>query len=205
MAEGTSGWPQSPNLGPLLFLIFTNDIPVNFKFNMKILADDFSLSSLVRDSNEILTKLDWDLGRVAGWAYQWKASFNPDPSKQTLEIHFSPNINYPDTPFVYINNLAVRSCLTHKHLSLLLDKRLAFDRHVDEMILRAYKDTGVFMLRRYLPRHSLLTIYKGFIRPHLDYGDVVNGYPGNALFYAKAWICSIKCLLGNNWPFWWYI
>ena len=153
---------------------------------MKIFADDTSLFSLVRDPNESLAKLGRDLGKVVGWAYQWKMSFNPDPSKQAVEVHFSRKINPVDTPLVYFNNLAVASCETHKHLGLLLDKRLAFDRHVEEMILRANKGIGLITrLRRYLPRNSLLTIYKAFIRPHLDYGDVVYDYPGNASFVQK--------------------
>ena len=103
-----------------------------------------------------------------------------------MEVHFSRKINPVDTPPVYFNNLAVASCETHKHLGLLLDKRLAFDRHVEEMILRANKGVGLITrLRRYLPRNSLLTIYKALIRPHLDYGDVVYDYPGNASFMQK--------------------
>ena len=78
------------------------------------------------------------------------------------------------------------SCETHKHLGLLLDKRLAFDRHVEEMILRADKGIGLITrLRKYLPSNSLLTIYKAFIRPHLEYGDTVYDYPGNASFVEK--------------------
>ena len=65
-------------------------------------------------------------------------------------------------------------------------EKLAFDRHVKEMILRATKGVGLITtLRRYLPRNSLLTIYKAFIRLHLDFGDVVYDYPGNASFMQK--------------------
>ena len=78
------------------------------------------------------------------------------------------------------------SCETHKHLGLLLDKRLAFDHYVEEIILRANKSIGLITkLHRYLSRNSLLTIHKAFIRPHLDYGDVVYDYPGNASFAQK--------------------
>ena len=141
---------------------------------------------MVRDPNESSAKLRRDLGGVARWAHQWKMSFNPDPSKQAVEVHFYRKINPLDTPPVYFNNLAVASCKTHKHLGLLLDKSLNFDRYVEEMILRANKGIGLITrLCRYLPRNSLLTIYKALIRPHLDYGDVVYDYPGNASFMQK--------------------
>ena len=54
------------------------------------------------------------------------------------------------------------------------------------MILRASKGIGLITrLCRYLLRNSSLTIYKAFIRPHLDYGDVVYDYPGNASVMQK--------------------
>ena len=81
---------------------------------------------------------------------------------------------------------AVATSKTHKHLGSLSDKRLAFDHHVEEMILRANKGIGLISrLRRYLPRNSLLTIYKVYISPHWDYGDVVYDYAGNASFMQK--------------------
>ena len=181
-----AGVPQGSILRPQLFLIFIHEIPANLECNVKIFADDTSLFSLVRDPNESSAKLGRDLERVARWTHQWKMSLNPDPSKQAVEVHFSCKINPLDTRPVYFNNLAVASCETHKHLGLLLDKRLTFDRHVEEMMLRANKVIGLITrLRRYLSRNPLLTICKALIRPHLDYGDVVYDYPGNASFMQK--------------------
>ena len=176
-----AGVPQCSILGPVLFLIFINDIPSNLECNVKIFVDDTSLSS--RDPNESSAKLGRHLGRVAVWAYQWKMLFNPNPSKQAVEVHVSRKINPVDTSPVYFNNLVEACCETHKHLVLWLDKRLAFDRHVEEMILRDNKGIGLITrLRRYLPRYFLSTIYKAFIRPQLDYGDY---YPGNSSFMQK--------------------
>ena len=127
-----TGVPQGSILGTLLFLISINDIPANLECNVKIFADDTSLFSLVHDPNESSAKLGRALGRVARWVHQWKMSFNPDPSKQAVEVHFSRKINPVDTLPVYFNNLAVATCETHKHLGLLLDKRLAFDRHEEK-------------------------------------------------------------------------
>ena len=110
-------------------------------------------------------------------------SFNPDPSKKAVEFTFPVILTQrKHHPFILITSQS--SCETHEHLGLLLDKTLAFDRHVEEMILRANKGIGLITrLRRYLPKNYLLTIYMAFIRSRLDYGDVV--YPGKASFMQK--------------------
>ena len=192
MVESANGCPQGSVLRLLLFFIFTNDIPAKLECNVKIFADDTSLFSLVRDPNESSPKLGRDLGRVAWWKHQWKMSFNSDSSKQAVEVSFSRNINHVDTTPIYFIDLAVVSCKTHKHLGLLLDKRLAFRCLVEEMILRANKGIGlVTRLRRYIPRIFLLIIYKDFIRTHLDFRDVVYDYPGKAFFMQNVNLFNI--------------
>ena len=92
----TSGWrkvnsgvPEGSALGPLLFLIFINDLPDAIISVCKIFADDTTLFSKVLEINKSVTELNTDLGKVSQRAYQWKMQFNPDPNKQANEIIFS--------------------------------------------------------------------------------------------------------------------
>ena len=94
-----SGVPQGSVLGPLLFLIYINDLPDGITSICKIFADDTSLFTKVLDINESTNKLNTDLKKITKWAHQWKMQFNPDPNKQANEVIFSRkstnNLSYP--------------------------------------------------------------------------------------------------------------
>ena len=78
-----------------------NDLSDDLSTNAKPFADDASLFSEVRDINTSAAHLNNDLRRISNWAFQWKISFNPDPSKQAQEVIFSQKISHPS---VYFNN-----------------------------------------------------------------------------------------------------
>ena len=76
-----AGVPQGYVLGPLLFLIYINDLPDGLTSMCKIFADDTSLFSKVIDKNNSNSQLNSDLAKISKWAFQWKMSFNPYPNK----------------------------------------------------------------------------------------------------------------------------
>ena len=89
-------------------------------------------------------------------------------------------------PSVFFNNSPVVSVSSQKHLGLILDTRLSFVNHLNEKISKANKGIGLIKkLYNNLPRKSLLSIYKSFIRPHLDYADVIYDQPHNETFSNK--------------------
>ena len=84
-----SGVPQGSALGPLLFLMYINDLEKNIRSNVKFFADDTMLFSIVKDPVISANTLNNDLDIIYQWAQQWKMEFNPDPTKQATEVHFS--------------------------------------------------------------------------------------------------------------------
>ena len=111
-------------------------------------------------------------------------SFNPEPSKQAVEILFSQKKIKPAHPPLFFHGLIVNKVNHHKHLGLIIDSKLTFSNRIIEQINKSRKLLGILkLLSSYLPLHSLNQIYKMYIRPRLDYCDVIyhilplsNGY-----------------------------
>ena len=102
-AEVNTGVPQGSILGPLLFLIYINDLANGLSSNAKFFADDTSLFSVVHNANITAKELNNDLVKINRCAYQWKMSFKPDPSRQAQEVIFSRKTKKEYHPLAFNN------------------------------------------------------------------------------------------------------
>ena len=83
-----AGVPQGSILGPLLFLIYINNLSDDLASDAKLFADDTSLFSVVENMTKSANELNNDLIKISTWACQWKINFNPDPTKQAQGLIF---------------------------------------------------------------------------------------------------------------------
>ena len=104
-------------------------MPLNLESIVKVFADDTSIFSLINSQKSFEDKLNRDLDRISARAYQWKMSFNPDLTKQATEVYFSRKSDPSDIPSILFNNIQVAFRDSQKHLGIILDKRLAFDKY----------------------------------------------------------------------------
>ena len=126
-------------------------------------------------------------------ATQWKMSFNLDSTKQAQVAIFSHKNKKPLYTSLTLNNTNVKQTAFQKHLGLILDSQLSFEEHLKEIFSKVNKTIELIRkLRNSLPRPSLVTLYKSFIRPHgdiilfdLDYGDIIYNQPFNNTFQNK--------------------
>ena len=178
-----SGVPQASVLGPLLFLIYINELPNNLKSNCKIFADDNSLFYKVFDIHVSRVTLNKDLELINSWTFQWKMQFNPDRNKQAQELYFSKKAGNQKLLDLTFNKSNVALSPSVKHSGMLLDSRLNFNEHAKSKTSKCYKIIGLNKkLSIHLPREALLRIYKSFVRPNLDYSDTIFDKPNNESF-----------------------
>ena len=104
--------------------------------------------------------LNRDLAIMQNWAFQWKMSFNPDPTKQAKEVIFlAKRQKQQHSPLIF-NNHQIVADSSHKHLGPILDEKLTFAEHIQEAILKAKRSIGIIrFLSRYVPRNVLDQMY----------------------------------------------
>ena len=160
-----AGVPQGSVLGPLLFLIYINDITYITQCKIKLFADDTSLYIDFDENTDATIPLNEDLHNIKLWSDQWLINFSP--AKTKLLTCTYKNKQYPDVTF---DNKTLASVESHKHLGLILSKDLTWTAHVNELLHNVSPMADVLKKLKYdLDRKSIEMIYFTFIRPKLEY------------------------------------
>ena len=166
-----SGIPQGSILGPILFTIFINDLPDSVQSNCKVFADDTKIYNTTDKSNTIQT----DLISLQEWSNKWNLYFNVQKCKV---LHIGKNNEEKDYTMTVNNSvIEIEKCLDEKDLGVYFDTTLSFDKHIQQAISKANQKMG--MIRRtfkFMDRDMFITLYKAFVRPHLEYGNLI-AYP----------------------------
>ena len=155
-------------------LLYINDITADIKSNVRIFVDGVSLFHIVEDPLTCFDELQHYLNKISVWANQWCLRFKPDITKQAVEVIFSTKTTPPPHPSLMFNNIPVKLVNEHKHLGIILDKQLSFTSHINCKLSIARRGLGIISrLRKYLPRITIKLVFKTFIRPHLECGDII--------------------------------
>ena len=132
---------------------------------MRLFADDSFLFTNVEGIERSQQKIEEDLVTIGRWAYQRKMVFNPDITKQAVEIIFLVKNKITFHPELIFNDVPVAREESTKHLEIHLDTRLNFSKHVREAVLKATKGFSILkMLSKYVDRNILDLSYKLYVR-----------------------------------------
>lgn len=166
-----AGVPQGSILGPVLFLIYINDIVQNIGANIRLFADDTSLYIIVEDPLSSAIQLNIDLEKLFNWAITWLVDFNPNKNESLL-ITRKRNKQYH--PRLKMGNTEVKEVTEHKHLGLTISSDCTWNQHINQISDKAWKRIGSLRRNKFvLDRRSLNKLYITYIRPLLEYGNII--------------------------------
>ena len=158
-----AGVPQGSILGPLLFLVYINDIVENIGSLIRLFADDTSLFIIVDDPITSAARLNSDLDKITGWAALWLVTFNPTKSESFLVPR---KVNRPVHPPLFMQNIQIEEVECHKHLGVFLSNDCSWHKHITYIKVKAWCRINVMRKLKFkLDRKSLKTIFIAFVRP----------------------------------------
>ena len=158
-----SGVPQGSVLGPILFLIYINDLPECVKSSCKIFADDTKIYGKA-DTLQDVEKIQKDLDMLVGWSQTWLLDFNTGKCKVMHVGLRNEMVNY------FMEGNEIQSVTEEKDLGVLVDDKLKFSKQIAAAAASANRKLGLLRHTfKYWTEESLATLYKVFVRPHLEY------------------------------------
>lgn len=158
-----SGVPQGSVLGPLLFLIYINDIDQDIVSKFSKFADDSKVAKIVNnlDDAEILRN---DIVKLQNWTLDWQMEFNSEKCKVMHIGRKSLNSEYA------LNNTILKSTEEERDLGVLVDKSFKFSEHCNKVANSANAVIG--MIKRTITcrkKDIMVKLYKALVRPKLEY------------------------------------
>ena len=165
-----AGVPQGSRLGPLLWLIFVQDIIEDLESEVLLFADDTCLFASANDPAETAEIINRDLAKITEWSRKWKVTFNPSKSKDLIFSFQKPLFNSP--PIIF-NNTIVDRVDKHKHLGVWLSSNLDFSKQIHETCLKANGKMAVLRSVKFLSRTTLDILYKLTVRSVIDYSLIL--------------------------------
>ena len=165
-----SGIPQGSVLGPLLFVIYINDLPDNVISSILLFADDTKIFKEVNSIDDSLT-IQKDIDKLESWSNDWLLKFHPDKCHVlTLGKHWNIVHAHPYS----LGGNQLEHVFVEKDLGVLIDSDLTFEEHISKQVKKANSILGV--IRRgfeELSPRTFYILYTTFVRPHLEYAQSV--------------------------------
>ena len=159
----TSGVPQGSVLGPLLFIIYINDLDLGLVSKISKFADDTKMG-INADSDAAVKQLQEDLRKVGEWSKKWQMPFNLDKCKIMHIGHKNKNEKYE------LLGKEIESVQQEKDLGVVITNDLKSSNQCIEAVKKAQKLLG-YIKRQFRTRNreTILTLYNALVRPHLEY------------------------------------
>ena len=167
-----SGIPQGSVLGPLLFVIYINDMPDTVPSPTYLFADDTKMYRVIRNEMETC-HLQTDINTLQSWSRLWLLEFHEDKCKH---MHIGTHTTGPHR-YTMTNgdeNVMLETLYCERDLGIHVDYELKFDKHIQKIVNKANAMVG--LIRRtykFLDHQNFTLLYKALVRSHMDYATSV--------------------------------
>ena len=165
------GVPQGSILGPLLFLLYINDLPDCLEKSTPCLyADDSQIFSSAKDCVELNANLNHDLNNVSQWLVKNKLQHHSTKTK-LMYVGSNQNLAKIDNEFpVMINDQLIPIVHSIPCLGVTLDETLNWNEHIEMVCKKVGARIGILKrIKPYVPANTLISIYNALIQPYFDY------------------------------------
>ena len=168
--QGKQSSLKTLHSGPLLFLVYINDLTDAVNGNLRLHADDSTLYFSHTNKEQAAIESNRDLSKVSDWAKQWFVEFNPN---KTESMVFARR-NTQHIPPIYMQGTQIKDVQSHKHLGVTLYVNAKWHSHIKGITSKAMEQIDVMRSLMYrLDRKTLHTMYITFVRPILEYASIV--------------------------------
>ena len=178
-SQGTvrRGVPQGSVLGPLLFLLFINDLPFHIQdgaVTCDLFADDATLHTPDKDIDSVNGRLQQSLNDISDWCQQNSMVINPVKTECMVVATRQKHQLKPLTLNLSIKNQPIAQVTEHKLLGVTIDNQLKWESHITRVCKAVSRNLFLLSkLKPYVDANSRLMFYNAHIKSHIDYASTV--------------------------------